>query len=478
MKFLRKYTDDKQILFSILLIVQFIFFITFTRYYLFSINKNSNFIFFPYSMVFLIAIIYALLFVKSSFQFKELKNFYLNYSRLINIIILIIILYNFSFFYTNFTNELNINLINFFLKNFSYASDYIVRNTVIFFLIFFIFNLYLVWKLRLNDINVINILLNFSKFFLFLAFLNVASYLITYDTEYIKIYHIFSDLENCLYFQFLPIGADGKRNYEIIPFLIGYILTLNFKNKKEKILNLLFFLSCFLSFSKNVWIASILVTLIYLIICFDKKKFFRHVILMIIIIVALVNISSTMFNLINESCKIEFKSYTKVKLYSLMPNEVVKEQEKIHLKKLKNFKKVYLDHLSDEEYILESSRLLNSTPERMEIYKNSFNEFTKKPLFGYGVRNYTVSKRISSYDNTITLSSNPESQILKILLDIGIAGLILWLLLIFEIFKSCRNFDLKLCFLGILFLSIFNVYSWFVPTYLLLSLFSHYKHSS
>ena len=191
MKFLRKYTDDKQILFSILLILQFTFFITFTRYYLFSINKNSNFIFFPYSMLFLIAIIYALLSVKSSFQFKELKNFYLNYLKLINIIIYIIILYNFSFFYTNFTNELNINLINFFLKNFSYASDYIVRNTVIFFLIFFIFNLYLVWKLRLNDINVINILLNFSKFFLFLAFLNVASYLITYDTEYIKIYHIF-----------------------------------------------------------------------------------------------------------------------------------------------------------------------------------------------------------------------------------------------------------------------------------------------
>ena len=87
-----------------------------------------------------------------------------------------------------------------------------------------------------------------------------------------------------------------------------------------------------------------------------------------------------------------------------------------------------MDHLSDEDYIMESSRLLNSTPERMEIYKNSFNEFSKKPLFGYGVRNYTVSKKISSYDNRVTLSSNPESQILKILLDIGIAGLILWLL--------------------------------------------------
>ena len=96
-------------------------------------------------------------------------------------------------------------------------------------------------------------------------------------------------------------------------------------------------MSCFLSFSKNVWIASILVTLIYLVFCFDKKKFFRHVILMIIIIVALVNISSTLFNFVNESCKIEFKSYTKVKLYSLMPNEVVKEQEKIHLKKIKKF---------------------------------------------------------------------------------------------------------------------------------------------
>ena len=88
MKFLSKYTDDKQILFSFLLIIQFTFFITFTRYYLFSVNKNSSFILFPYSMLFLIAIIYLLLFVKSSFQFKELKNFYLNYSRLINIVIL------------------------------------------------------------------------------------------------------------------------------------------------------------------------------------------------------------------------------------------------------------------------------------------------------------------------------------------------------------------------------------------------------
>ena len=227
MKFFRKYINDKEFLFLALLITQFVFFITFTRYYFFSINKNSDFIFYPYTFIAIIVTIYILLFIKSDFRFKEIKKFYLSHAKLIKIALLIIFLYNLSFFYADYSNQIKVNLVNFFFKNFNFIIDYVSRNTVIFFLTFFIFNLYLVWKLKLKDTNVINILLNFSKFFLFLSIINLILYLLSYKTDYIKIYHLFSDLENCLYFQFLPIGADSKRNYEIIPFLFGYVLTLN-----------------------------------------------------------------------------------------------------------------------------------------------------------------------------------------------------------------------------------------------------------
>jgi len=78
----------------------------------------------------------------------------------------------------------------------------------------------------------------------------------------------------------------------------------------------------------------------------------------------------------------------------------------------------------------------------------------------------------------VTFSTNPESQILKILLDIGLIGLIIWFMLLLEIMKSCKNLNLRFCFLGMLFLSVFNVYSWFVPTYLIFSLFIYHGHSS
>ena len=115
---------------------------------------------------------------------------------------------------------------------------------------------------------------------------------------------------------------------------------------------------------------------------------------------------------------------------------------------------------NDEELIYEINYLLDSTKPRKDIYKESLKKISEKKLFGYGLNNYILKSNNSS---------NSESEFLKILLDIGVVGMIMWLYFFIQLFKNCKSNWSFLILLSTMSLSLFNIYSWFLPIYFLLT---------
>ena len=103
--------------------------------------------------------------------------------------------------------------------------------------------------------------------------------------------------------------------------------------------------------------------------------------------------------------------------------------------------------------------LLDSTPPRLDIYKESLKKISEKKFFGYGHNNYILKSNNSS---------NSESELFKILLDIGIIGFLLWSYLIIQLLCYCKSKWSLLTLSSILSLSLFNIYSWFLPIYFIL----------
>ena len=157
---------------------------------------------------------------------KSVKKFCVEQQKILIAIILLILLYAISYFFIPIENKSNSKILNFIFEN-EILNNIIFKNYIIFFLLAFIFNIFLAKQLNVNENEIFSILLKFSIFFLLLS--SNSKYNFFFNLKDISKY--LTNISNCQYFQFLPFGLSGKRNYEILPFAIGYALTLGIYKK-------------------------------------------------------------------------------------------------------------------------------------------------------------------------------------------------------------------------------------------------------
>lgn len=457
---LKKFVNGYKIfLITLSFISFFTFFIIFNKYSALSKDSNLYFILIPFFFLFLSSLIYLLLILNLKINIESIKYFHKNYFKLsVSVYFLIVLcLLNYIFIETN--QVPHSNLLKFIFGD-SELYNFVYRNIILIFFIFFLINSFIIKQLALDDNDAYKIFLNFSLFFLLLSFVNFLFFIFFEMNNFYFKY--LSDMNNCIYFQFLPFGHSGKRHYEIIPFIIGYAITLKAHNRKIKILNIFFFLSCFLSFSKNVWITLLIINLFYLL-STNLKNFLIKFVLKILILLLTIFLIDITYKVV-KNCEINFKSYTIYKLLSLniTQNERISDLKKSHLKKISSMDKYFSKSImTDDEILKRKDFILNSTSSRVQIYKESFKKFKEKIFFGFGSNNYLLNSNNSS---------NPESEILKILLDFGLIGILFWFIFFGNLLINCKTDWSFYILLSIASLSLFNIYSWFPPIYQILSL--------
>ena len=398
-----------------------------------------------------------------SINHESVKKFFVEQQKILITIILLILLYAITYFFIPIENKSNSTILNFIFVN-ETLNNIIFKNYIIFFLLAFIFNIFLAKQLDVNQNEIFSILLKFSIFFLLFAVIqNIIFYFTSEDiSKYL------TNIANCQYFQFLPFGLSGKRNYEILPFVIGYALTLGIYKNKFTFINIIFFVACFLTYSKNLWIAMIILNLIALFL-FDKIKVLKFLFIKITAIFITILFLNTTFNIV-KSCNPNIKDYTIIKLLSLINlnnhSEYLTTIKKKSLENMKSFE-IYFDgelsnnksELNKTKFVNSVEHLLDSTVPRLSIYKESLAKISEKKIFGYGHNNYILKSNNSS---------NSESELFKILLDLGIIGFLLWSYLIIQILYYCKTKWSLLILSSILSLSLFNIYSWFLPIFFIL----------
>ena len=444
-------------LITVFLISFFSFFITFNHFY--KLFSNNNILIIIPILIFTFSIIsYAALVLIITPNLKSVKKFFLGEQKILIAVMLLMLVYTILYFFIPIENKSNSSLLNFVFKN-EILNNLIFKNYIILFLLAFIFNIFLAKKLSINESEVFSILLKFSIFFLLLAIIqNIIFFSFRDISKYL------TNISNCQYFQFLPFGLSGKRNYEIIPFVIGYALTLGAHKNKFTFINIIFFVASFLTYSKNLWITLIVLNFIALFL-YDKFKILKYFIIKIITVFITILFLNTTFNIV-ENCNPNIKDYTLIKLISLINlnnhSDQLTKVKKDSLENMNSFEKYFSVDKNEnkEEFIKKVEYLLDSTKPRLDIYKESLKKISEKKFFGYGHNNYVLKSNNSS---------NSESELLKILLDIGIVGFLLWTYLIIQLINNCKsNWSLLIVF-SILSLSLFNIYSWFLPIYFILT---------
>jgi hypothetical protein len=449
--------NNINLLITTFLISFFSFFVTFNKFYYLSTN-NQLFLIIPLLLILLSATSYLILVAIIPLNIKVIKKFYFEKRKLLLSFFALIILYIVNYFLINSETVSNSILLNFLFSN-NNIGNFFFRNFNIFFLIIFIFNIFLICQLKIPEKDIFIILLQFSLFFLILA---VFQNIIFFSDIGNQVSKYITDTNNCIYFQFLPFGISGKRNYEIIPFIIGYVLTIGLYKNKYIFLNLLFFSACFFTYSKNLWVTLAIINVISFFI-FDKIKFLKLIFLKLLILIISILLLTKAISL-KDNCNPQIASYTAVKiisLFNIIENEKLTLVKENQIKNLKAFNNYFIDKdYSDEEFIVAINYLLDSTVPRKEIYKESLKKISEKKMFGYGPNNYVLKSNNSN---------NSESEFLKILLDLGVIGIIVWIYLFVQLLKECKSKWSFLILFSIISLSLFNIYSWFLPIYFILT---------
>lgn len=442
-------------LITFFLILVYSLFIIINKYYRLA-NENYLFLIIPISIFLLCAACYLLLLLSVPINLKIIKKFFLDEYKILLTICVLILLYSLSYSIVSQENTNNSATLKKFFNN-KGLEDFFYKNYIIFFLLVFIVNIFLVKQLKIQEKQIFFILLSFSIFFLTISILQN----IIHFSKINNLSRYITDMDNCTYFQFLPFAVDGKRNFEIFPFLIGYILTLGIYKNKFILINTTFFIACFLTYSKNLWIAIIFINIISFFL-YNKINILKFFIFKIIILLLTIISLNFIFETFDKKCNPNIKDYTIIKIFSLIGISQIESIDTIKtdsLKKMSSFRlKVITDN--EDEFLKRVDYLLDSTAPRIEIYKESVKKISKKILLGYGSNNFKLSSNNSS---------NSESEPLKILLDLGVIGLLVWIYLYFQLLKSCKTKWSLLLILSILSLSAFNIYSWFLPTYFIVT---------
>jgi hypothetical protein len=302
------------------------------------------------------------------------------------------------------------------------------------------------------------------------------------------------------YFQLLPFATDGKRSEEILIYALAYasvhLLYLRTNERKFKYLIVIIFITCFLTYSKSLWL-NIVLTNFILVFIYRKDKifltkilktFFLSVIGLIITICAIFlwqlksdeyfgikknkfhRSSIISYTVIRFGFELEpnnFNKFEKIIINNnidkianeLRNNKILNEVDKIKLQKqLDAFQKrlIYSQNTYNVNY------LFNSTPERIFIYKVIFSEIKKFDIkeffFGKGLNSISIAiqdKNFKGAANTVVVNS--ESQILQIMYEIGLIGFFLYWMLIVK-FLKILNTERKVILISFLTLCLFNSY--------------------
>ena len=344
----------------------------------------------------------------------------------------------------------------------SYSYFYLLMITILFFLLFY-FN-----KLK---IDLIKVFIWLGLGLIIVSLVNLINFYLT-SLGIVKINYlsnIFPFRGNYnFYFQFLPFAIEGKRSSEIIFFSLSYIAILIVLTKDEKsklnYLSYIIFIASFLSYSKNIWL-SLILSLLLIFFFFKKKlfilKIFYKSIILVLVSILIINFIQFKIDLHTLNSKNPSKHYTSLINYTAIKFRYRFDYEKNKVigidylstisSGLKNIEenKKYLDKTLDINY------LYDSTPERKLIYKTIINELNIKNIFfGNGLN--SINFKIIA-EKKILYILNAESQILQILFEIGLVGLLICMIIIILILKIL-DFNSKFIFLTLLSLCIFNSY--------------------
>ncbi len=315
--------------------------------------------------------------------------------------------------------------------------------STIYFIYFFSF--FLIFK-EFKDINFSKIIINTGVIFSIIGLIYFF-YLILYSQFDIQKYYYFTDKLGVgpemirIFPHFSVTYTESSRNYEIFPILIAKLFIIyemiKSENKKISFKDLLIFslLSVFIfySYSRLIWIMDGAIFLSLIILYNNKFKILKLYTLNVFIILILMSSFTYIYNFskilnweTNQNIRTNITYYTLGRVSTLFSDNLTNYFNK------KN----------------------NSNEQRKLIYTEGINKFIEKP-FGYGVMSAPVR------------GSNAESGILQVALEVGIFGLILFLIILFYpmilILKSKNTMNLTLfTFCIVIFISqIFTVYLWY-----------------
>jgi len=276
-----------------------------------------------------------------------------------------------------------------------------------------------------------------------------------------------------------------------------YLLYLRTNERKFKYLIVIIFTTCFLTYSKNLWL-NIVLTNFILVFIYRKNKIFLTKILktFFLSVIGLIITISTIFlwqlksdeyfgikknnfhhssiisytiirlgfelepNNFNKFEKITFNNNIDKITNELRNNKILNEVDKIKLQEqLDAFQKRLMDSSKNTSNV---NYLFNSTPERIFIYKVIFSEIKKfdiKEIFlGKGLNSISIAVQNKNYKGAAnTIIVNSESQILQIIYEIGLIGFFLYWMLIVK-FLKILNTERKVMLISLLTLCIFNSY--------------------
>jgi len=453
--------DINNLSFTFLIFEFFIFFLT--KNY---INKEI------YTAHILIILLLLILFIKN-IDLSHIKKKLLNIKYIFFYLLILISIYSIEINYSEHLNKANnCKIINLILRNSidcSYSFFFLIGIFILFFFLFYLNKL----KISFTKVFVSLVLI-----FITIAFCNLIIYYLIYTniikTNYLSLIFPFSG-DYRVYFQYLPFATPSKRSEEILIYVLGYsaLFILYFsRNKKEKnkliYLIHLFFISAFLTYSKNIWLYIFMFTSAVLI--YKKKKieivkvFSKSLILLILTIFMLFLIQSKIdtYTLRENKLKKHYMSiidYTFLKFNFKYNNENKQfYNPALNISTYFNFNKENSIKFENEENNYDPNYYFNSIPERALIYKTIINKLNINNIFlGHGLNsiNFTVPGILNEYQSYKIV--NPESQILQILYEVGLAGLIIYSLLLSKFIKVITA-EGKILLFSLLSLMLFTSY--------------------
>jgi hypothetical protein len=334
---------------------------------------------------------------------------------------------------------------------------WLCQNYIVFLLIFFVIAFIFFSLIKKYDIRII-----FLKFGLIIFVISVIQ-LINYYLIFFKIYNnnylkfIFSG-DYIFYWQFLPFALEGSRHYEIIPFILSFIASLSLLTKnpnKYKKYVYVFFVSSALTYSRNAWAVLIFIT--FFLILFDQKKI--NIIKNCYILLAIIIITiSQLQKVTNKFYTNEFRKFhTNILNYTIL-KIVSPFHEKIYVFDDEYYKNVSLKFYGkfDEKIKDDMNYLFDSSSDRLLTYKLTIKEILKNPIIGSGLNHYV---EIEDVNNKKKILYNYESQLLTILIEVGLLGLLIYVyLFVFTFTKIKNNKFYLLSIYSILILTTFNSY--------------------